>query len=71
VCFIDVFSFYIFDFYVVTSDQRLLFESRTNVFLSGKAEIAVKTRQVFLRTPRGSTIWLGAYPQPILDALEC
>jgi hypothetical protein len=41
------------------------------VFLSGKAEIAVKTRQVFLRTPRGSTIWLGAYPQPILDALEC
>ena len=27
--------------------RRFLFESRTNVFLSGKAEIAVETRQVF------------------------
>ena len=30
----------------------LLFGARTNVFLTGKAETAVKTRQVFHHTPR-------------------
>jgi len=38
------------------------------VFLSGKAEIADETRQVFCWMPPGSTIWLGVYPQPILAA---
>jgi hypothetical protein len=32
--------------------RSLPFGSRTNVFLSGKAEIAVKTRQVFSRSAR-------------------
>jgi len=40
------------------------------VFLSAKAEIAVKIRQVFCWMPSGSTIWLGVYPQPILTALK-
>jgi len=34
---------------VSTSVRRLLFRSRTNVFLSGKAETTAKTRQVFHR----------------------
>jgi hypothetical protein len=59
-----------FGFPVVTSGRRLLFGRRTNVFLCGKAEIAVETRQVFHRMPAGSTIWLGINPQPILDALK-
>ena len=41
------------DFFLVLAVQclhlrRSVFGSRTNVFLSDKAEIAVKTRQVFL-----------------------
>jgi hypothetical protein len=36
------------EFSVFTSARCLIFGSRTNVFLSGKAESAVKTRQVFV-----------------------
>jgi len=41
-----VFSFD-FGFYIVTSEPRLLFGTRTNVLLSEKAETAFETRQVF------------------------
>ena len=37
-----------FGFLVSTSVRRLIFGSRTNVFLLGKAEMAVETRQVFV-----------------------
>jgi len=36
-------------FSVFESGRHFLFESRTNVFLAAKAEIAVETRQVFHR----------------------
>jgi hypothetical protein len=36
-------------FSVFVFARRFLFESRTNAFLSGKAEIAVETRHVFHR----------------------
>src|SRR4030095_8475935 len=49
---IDVFLL-IVEFSVFESARRFVFESRANVFLSGKAEIAVQTRQVFL-SRRGS-----------------
>src|SRR5262245_19387908 len=48
-----MFSFHFFGFYIVTSEPRLLFGSRTNVFLFAKAETAVETRHhcaVFLET---------------------
>jgi hypothetical protein len=35
-------------FPVVTSARRFFFGTRTDVFLPGKAEIAVKTRRLFL-----------------------
>jgi hypothetical protein len=38
-----------FGFLVSTSVRPLLFGSRTDVFLLGKAETAVETRQVFFR----------------------
>jgi hypothetical protein len=48
------------------------FGSRTNVFLSGKAEMAGATRQVFQwgAVRSGSTNRLGVYPQAFLDALK-
>ena len=48
VCFIDIFPYCFFDFYVVSSTRRSSLSNRTNVFLSAKAEIVVETRQVFL-----------------------
>src|SRR5215831_6043700 len=53
--FIDVFGF---EFLFSTSERRLLFGSRINVFLLGKAETAVKTRQVFVDALRRA----GAFP---------
>jgi hypothetical protein len=45
--FISVIPFW-FGFYVVTSEPRFLFGSGANVFLPGKAEMAVETRHVFV-----------------------
>jgi len=50
--------------------RSIPFGSPANLFLSGKAEIAVETRQVSHRMPPGSKIWLDVYPQPILAALN-
>jgi uncharacterized membrane protein YedE/YeeE len=44
------FIFWVFGVYICAA---LVFESRTGVFLPDKAETAVETRQVFLRTARG------------------
>jgi hypothetical protein len=65
------FPFMFLIFMLLHPSRALLFENRTNVFLSAKAEIAVETRQDFHRMPLGSKIWLGVYPQPILAALKC
>jgi len=46
----------VFDFYVVTSEPSLSFGSRRTVFLFGKAETAVKTRQVFATRPENTRI---------------
>jgi len=56
--FIDVFGF---EFLFSTSGRCLLFGSRINVFLLGKAETAVQTRQVFVDALRRA----GAFPSAI------
>jgi len=50
-----------FGFLVSTSVRRLLFGSRTNVFLLGKAKIAVKTRQFFVALQQNRTQFLQRF----------
>src|SRR5206468_4785753 len=64
------FLLYFLIFMLLHLSSAFFLRASTNVFLSGKAERAVETRQVFCWMPPGSTIWLGVYPQPILAALK-
>ena len=45
--------------------RRSVFGSRTNVFLLGKAETAVQTRQVFVDALRGAGVFPGAISRKV------